>query len=599
MQLSKTKKRLIIILSIILVIILAVIFSINLIIASLLRGNVNAALEKNRTEYKVTLGGVGGNIFFGNIRFKNITIKPDSNLLLKLKEGISTEGVAIDAEIPLLRIKGISMYDAIVNQNIDIKRIEIRRANIKILKGKKPDKVDRPVDKPEEEGSFNPDSIYLNNVSGLSIGSIFLEKNIIEVYDLSKEEVVLKNSISDLEFTDFYIKKHPDSENIFYLVADSSRLLIDDEEFDVPGGNYKLKVKKLEFKMADTSLYIDGLQFRPRFNDKFKMASQWKYTKEIYDVGVDRIELKSLYMSRLVREGALYIDSVDIFGIDIEILKDKRYPFNESLRPKLIHQAIREMKMPLYIGNVQIHESYLKYQEKEEGAKDLMTVTLVNLNVYAEFITSVRDSARTGKPMKINLNARLMGKPHFNINFVLPLNSRVDTFFYSGSVGSAKLDIFDQASLPAIGVKFTSGDLQSITFKGSANRTTSKGKMTMLYQDLTGEVVKKDHKSKSKFLSWAANAVLKASNPNQKGKTRVALCQFDRVMYKGFGNFIWKTLQVGITNTVKPAGKLVKEEQSAKNSKKKIDQPEEQSSQTEEKESKKKKRKDKKKKKDK
>ena len=87
MPLSKTRKRLLIVFSILLVIVVAVIFSLNLIIASLIRGKVNAALEKNNTQYQVTLGGVGGNIFFGNIRFKDITIKPDSTLLADLKAG--------------------------------------------------------------------------------------------------------------------------------------------------------------------------------------------------------------------------------------------------------------------------------------------------------------------------------------------------------------------------------------------------------------------------------------------------------------------------------------------------------------------------------
>ena len=185
---------------------------------------------------------------------------------------------------------------------------------------------------------------------------------------------------------------------------------------------------------------------------------------------------------------------------------------------KLINEALRTMKMNMHIRNAEIHESHLLYQEKEANSKDLMTVTLGNLNVYVDHISSVRDSTKTGKPMRINLNANMMDAPHLNINFVLPLNSRADTFYFNGSLGSAKLALFNKASLPAIGAKFSSGELQSMVFRGSANRTTSKGEMVMLYTNLEGEVTKKDYQSKSKFLSWAANVVLKTSNPNQKGK---------------------------------------------------------------------------------
>ena len=64
------------------------------------------------------------------------------------------------------------------------------------------------------------------------------------------------------------------------------------------------------------------------------MAAEFKYTKEIYDVQVKKIDVHSFYIAKFVREGDLYIDSIDIYNIDLKILKDKRYPFDESLRPK-------------------------------------------------------------------------------------------------------------------------------------------------------------------------------------------------------------------------------------------------------------------------
>jgi hypothetical protein len=123
--------------------------------------------------------------------------------------------------------------------------------------------------------------------------------------------------------------------------------------------------------------------------------------------------------------------------------------------------------------------------------------------------------------------------------------------------------------------------------------------MTMLYDGLAAEVVKKDQQSKNKFLSWAANAVLKTSNPGKNGKTRVVVIGFERVMYKGLGNFLWKTLQTGITSTITPTGKQVKDEKpkSSKDTsdKQEITTPEEEKD-TKKQSRKKKKRKEKKKK---
>ena len=325
-----------------------------------------------------------------------------------------------------------------------------------------------------------------------------------------------------------------------------------------------MRFRKLELDRANESLRLNDITFTPTFDDLYKMASRWKYTKEIYTAEVDEILLEPIDIYKLVTENAFFVDSVIIRGLDLSILKDKRYPFDESKRPKLPQQSLKTMEAPLYIGKVRIYGGNLKYQEKMKGVAKLMTVTLGDLNVGVDFITSIRDSIRTGKPMKIKLKARLMGQPVLKADFTMPLNSRVDTFFFSGSLGPAKLSIFNKAAQPAIGMDFIKGTLQGVTFKGSANPTQSAGEMTLLYKDLEAKVVKKDQKTTNKFMSWAANAVLKTSNPGKNGKTRVAALKFNRVMYKGFGNFMWKTLSSGITNTLAPAGKQVKQESSAK-----------------------------------
>ena len=64
---------------------------------------------------------------------------------------------------------------------------------------------------------------------------------------------------------------------------------------------------------------------------------------------------------------------------------------------------------------------------------------------------------------------------------------------------------------------------------------------------------------KNKLLSWAANTVIHVSNPGKNNKVRIASMEFERVEYKGFGNYVWKTLLSGIMNTILPTGKTVKD----------------------------------------
>jgi hypothetical protein len=248
------------------------------------------------------------------------------------------------------------------------------------------------------------------------------------------------------------------------------------------------------------------------------------------------------------------------------------------------------MEMQLYIGEVNLRNSKLVYQEKEEGRSELMTVELGDLNATISFITSIKDSILTTKPLKATIRAKLMNKPTLRVDFEFPLHTHSDLFYFSGWLGATSLSIFDEASSPAIGLRFLEGNLQSLYFKASATATTSRGEMTMLYDNLQAELLKKDNESTNKFMSWAANTVLRTGNPGANGKTRVVEMSFDRVMYKGLGNFFWKTLQSGIVGSVTPSGKTLRQEDptSAKNA------TEEASKTIEEEKSKKKKRKRKK-----
>jgi hypothetical protein len=79
--------------------------------------------------------------------------------------------------------------------------------------------------------------------------------------------------------------------------------------------------------------------------------------------------------------------------------------------------------------------------------------------------------------------------------------------------------------------------------------------MEFVYQDLEAEVFKHKNTEKSGFLSWSVNNLIHKSNPRNNGELKEAVMNFERVEYKGFGNFLWKTIQSGIVNSIAPFGK--------------------------------------------
>jgi len=552
MKLKKPTRRLVIILTSVLFILIIAVLVLNAYLGSIIEGKIREALNNNKTKYIVSLRDVKFNIISGNLKVYDLSIEPDSTLLDAVKNGNAPVNMVEGAEIPEFKIAGIGYYQALVNRNFVVRKIELSDAHVIIYRGAKPKYKKEQF---EIRQQFSVDSIYIEKLGGINLKKFIFSDCKLEIFDLVKDDYVLQTGSVDAELTGMDLVKRKGLDHVFMLGFYDFKMEVSFDEFKLPGGWYNLGIDKLTFNMPDSSFLIRDLKFWPQYDDLNKMAKDQKFTKEIYDVSIDEIKLYHCNMTSLVQDGSYFIDSVLINGLNIDILKDKRYPFNENLRPKLPHQLLKTMNVPLNIPVLRMKKSNLKYQEKNEGEKDLMTVTLNKINTEIKNITTLEDSIKKGKILEIHLTTRLMDKAVLDVQFAMPLRSSSDTMFFTGHLGATPMKPFNRATIPALGLKIVGGKINNIDFKGAANAHYSSGEMTMTYENLEGEVYKKDVKETNKFMTWVANKAVRNNNPGKNGKLRVARMEFERVMYKGFGNFMWKTLQSGIVNTVSPTGK--------------------------------------------
>ena len=132
---------------------------------------------------------------------------------------------------------------------------------------------------------------------------------------------------------------------------------------------------------------------------------------------------------------------------------------------------------------------------------------------------------------------------------------KTDAFYVSGSTkNTADFTHLNPIIFPALGMKFENGTLDGVQFNFKGNSKESEGELTMLFEDLEVEIFKKNL-SENKKVSWIANAFMKRSNPNKNGRTVTADINFERLKYKQFANYIWKSIQSGVVNSIMPFGK--------------------------------------------
>jgi len=552
MSLNKKQRILVYIVSGLVVLAAIGIIIINVIAGNIIESKIKGALQSKDTPgYRIELRKVNANILTGNINLKDVKIVPDSLFLEQIKNGESSKSTAFDARVGTFRLAGIGIFKAL-RKDINIDKILFKKAKLKIYVGKKSEQQEETP-----ESVINLDSIYMKSMDGVMIGGIEFIKCRFEVYNLEKDQLVISSNDLEVEISEIALKELDGNNDYFKLHYKNIEVTLEEEKINLPDGNYYVKLGRVYFNLSDSLLEVDNLVVKPTYEDKYELARKLKYTSEIFDITAKKISVLGINIDKIVGNGQYFIDSIKIDDLDLNILMDKRLPFNVDKRPKLPNEAIKNAGIPIYIHHIDIANSRLNYQERMPKTTELMTAILGNLDVQVAFATSIEDSIATGKSMIVNLRSRFMNLTPLRVDFDFPLISSVDTFYYAGHLSSAQMNEFNKAAYPAMGIKFNKGQLDEISFSGSASPRFSKGEMTMLYHDLEAEVSKKDLLNTSKFLSWVANAVLYTSNPGKNTDIRIVQMNFERVPYKGFGNVVWKTLQSGIINTVLPTGKTI------------------------------------------
>jgi hypothetical protein len=524
-------------------------------ISKTLKEKVTGVLLKNNQEfYTASITNVNFKLLKRSIIIDGISLVPKSASLLDLKNNESEKKALQFIHISSLELHNIELYQALFHDNIQISELKINDLNIeKFLNSDK-----KSVKKP-----FNLDSISIQKINGFEIDKIRITNFTYLAKDFFTDKLIFQNKPIDLELSGFKLEKY--SENLFQLKPTNNQLEINNLDIDFPDKKYALHFDLFAINFEKKLIEVEKLVYKPTI-DKYKLAQSYRFNSEVFQLDLDKLTVYNYNLSSFLNNQGIFMDSIAVSKLNLDIYKDKRKPFDQTKRPQLPHTLLKKMDFPLDIKKISVTNSAVKIEETIGKNNMHMNVSLED--IYAEItnITSIKQLQK--EPLKISTHSKLMGKGDINVTLLFPLNEKQSTFYFSGRLGPTKFIYFDSAIFPALGLKVLTGDLQELTFEARANEVTSSGKMTMLYSDLKAQVFKHESDDQNDFLSWTLNTVLHTSNPQKNGKVREVLLNHERVPYKGTGSYLWKTLQSGITNTISPFGKTTKKKKNSKGKKK-------------------------------
>ncbi len=542
---KKSKKYILITISII-----VVIGVLNSVISSVIKNKLTEVLLQNEGSNRtVNIENVKFRLIQRSLIFENVTLIPTKEAVSELIDDSAKENSLENITLSSISFKGIGLYQLLFSKKININTIVLNDLFIRKLSNSNI----KTTKKPKEKKPLDIDSIVIKKLNGLQINTIKVNNFKYQVFDYASNEITFQNKPLSFISSGIKLEKHGDS--IFRLIPIKNKFSIHDIYFELEDANYDFSMGEISFDFEENLIDINNLKVKPQMN-KFEMADTYRFNKDVFDIALINLKIFNFNLKKMLKNEGVFIDSIGVSGLNLSLFKDKRKPFNTQLHKKLLSISLKQLKTPLYINKVKVNSTNLIIEEKLAKKDTMLYLSINNINAEIKNITSIKSYRE--KPLLVSLNGQLMNSADLSFNLKMPLKDSQNTFYFNGTLGASKLELFDAALYPALGLKIFSGQLEGITFSASANSTESNGTMTMLYHDLEATVFKSNTLEKNNFLSWSVNKLVRKSNPNHKGKVKEVLLHTKRIQYKGLGNYIWKTAQSGIINTISPAGKKVK-----------------------------------------
>ena len=554
---NKLYKRLVWISGSIILFLLIVTTIINIFAGKFIKNKVNTYLSEHPVEpYSITFDKISVNIFNRSVKIKNLNIVPDSLILNNTKNTGKKYSNLIEAQIPYIKLSGIKILKAYKNKIVDINKFIIKRPDIKVFKLKSLPKSNKDG---KESKKFNFDSINIKPLNSIIINKFNIEKSSVEVFELNNKTPTISIASFSFLLSDLIIDPDNSGKDKRAINFKDLTINLKDQNYILPGNFYKIYFDKADICYSKSNIFINSFKLIPLY-DRVTFGQKTEYQTDYTELTIKDIKFKYLDFDELIFNKKLNLKFIDIVGLETNIFRDKRLPFNFDRFPKLYNESIHNMKFPINIDSIHITNAKVTYEEQVEKADKPGMVFFDEMNILIKNITNDSEKLKKNKSMKIYSTGMLMNKGLLKAKILMPLTGKIDTFSFSGSLGYMEMEKLNTITIPNASVKIDKGNINSVSFSANANNNYAKGRMEFLYNDLDIEIIKNidgEEVKENKLLSFVANKIIKKSNPIADKPPRIAEMYFERDKNKGIINFIWKTVLSGIKATVSPGKKHI------------------------------------------
>jgi hypothetical protein len=499
--------------------------------------------------YTIDVKDIHMNLFTGSVTVDSILLAPDTAVYNAWKKAGTAPAHLFQVKLEKLQLRRIGILTVYLKKKIEMNDIILEHPSINMIYSKVEKKPDTSTDKR---------SLYqriAKTLKSVHINAIKIEDADFDY--VSGETGQILNSVKKLnvQVKDFLLDANSAQDTTrFYYMKDAF--------FELAGYHslskdklYTMKVDTITGSATGKNIKIRGFKMIPMYPD-LAFSRKLKTQKDRYDLAFKEIDFNGVDFIQLNTDGILHAHSLKLKNAVAKIFMNREMPpgyGNKSAN--FPHMALKRLPVQTTIDTLQLRHVNVAYTEYNPIAQERGTVHIDELNGNILNLTNDPVSLAKKSHAIAELNAYMIKAAQLKIRIDFDLMARNAAFTFKGHIGPMNMVKLNPLSKALGLIEVESGNIQKIDFSAVANASGSDGTMQLYYNNLKVKLLKEGEDGapakKKGLLSFLANTlVIKDSNPAPGKPVRTAQIHFERPPGASFFNLLWKTVFIGMRETV-------------------------------------------------
>lgn len=501
-------------------------------------------LKGSDSLYNVTFSSAEIHVIRGTIVINNINITPDTAKYNRLKKLNLAPNNLVDFHVKRLILSQIHPFRLYFKHQLEIGEIVLKEPVLHVTYALNQIKDTTLKDRRTAWQKIS------KNLNFIHVGQILLGDIKFKYEDLSGNKVSV-SELKELNISgyDFLIDSASQNDKKRFLFCKNIMAVLNDYKGKTPNGLYNYEINSLKLNTADSHLYINGLLLNPVDNSSFFAHSK----RDRFNLRIDSIQVNNFDFLNFQKYRELNSSKLIVNGGALQIYSNPNKLADKSDRTKTFpNAALTELNSNVNINSIQIKRFNVQYNEYNKKSQKTGSLIFNNTNATLVNLTTNKIALQKNNICHIKLTSSFMDHGNLSADFDFNLTDENNSFSFKGVLGPMDLKYVNPAAIPLGMIKISSGVLKQFSFDIKANKTSDKGNVKLLYNNLKVNVLQEDtllNKLKKKAIAtlYANLFIVKHNNPDEPGqKPRSVFVRYSRAPETPFFKSLWQTLFAGI-----------------------------------------------------